>query len=234
MTIQPEIFSIVVLTGFLSLSFVFLGKKVNKLSVLEKPTGVGAVALLGIMALDGTIIANLGKKNGTKMAPFIGVSFLYILFGNLMGLVGLETPTSNLSVTLVFGFSTFAMIQIASIKMNGLKGYAKGFFEPIFPFVIPNFFGAIAPLISLSLRLFGNVVSGGVIMGLFYMFTEWVSSMLPVLGTAIPGFGTFNIVGVVIGPVLHLYFDLFSAFLQAFIFMSLTTILLSVEYGDDE
>src|SRR5699024_12533347 len=96
------------------------------------------------------------------------------------------------------------------------------FFDSFSFFLFLNIFVQIAPLLSLSFRLFGNVVAGSTIMSLLYMFTGWVSQFVPFIGE-------FNFFGVIVAPVLHLYFDLFSGFLQAFLFISLTIIFIVVE-----
>ena len=75
------------------------------------------------------------------------------------------------------------------------------------------------------MRLFGNVLSGGIIMSMLYAFTGWLSSFVPVIGG-------INVFGVIIAPIIHLYFDLFAGFLQAFLFMTLTSILISVEFTE--
>ena len=145
----------------------------------------------------------------------------------MSGLIGFPPPTANYSVTLSFGIISWILIQRASISTNGWGGYIKGFFEPIFPFVIPNIFGLFAPLISLSVRLFGNIIGGGVIMTLLYTFLNYLN------GIILP-WVKINVLGMFVAPVLHAYFDIFSAFLQAFIFISLTSILTSVEFPSEE
>jgi len=85
-----------------------------------------------------------------------------------------------------------------------------------------NVFGLVAPLISMSLRLFGNITSGSVLMLLFYTFTQWLSKLI------LP-FVDFNIIGIATAPFLHLYFDLFAGFIQTYIFISLTTIFIGIE-----
>lgn len=222
---MPDVIvSIIILTVVLSVLFISVGRKLKNLNPNEVPKGLTRNLIFYVESLNNYTVENMGEKHGKTMAAYIGSAFTFILLANMLGLLGLETPTSSLSVTLVFAIVSFVLIQRASIKSNGFKGYIKGFFQPVFLFFIPNFFGAIAPLISLSLRLFGNVLSGTVIMTLVYTFAAWVSSFLTGAG--------FNWFGVIIAPVLHLYFDLISAFLQAFIFVSLTQILIAVEYQD--
>ncbi|MBK2402656.1 MULTISPECIES: F0F1 ATP synthase subunit A [unclassified Erysipelothrix] len=223
--VQSELYSVLILTIAVSALIYVIGTKLKDLTLEERPKGLVLKAVLYVQTITTFTVQNMGEKHGKRMAAYIGSVFIYILLANMMGLTGLEAPTSNYSVTLVLAIITFVLIQIAKIDANGVKGYIKGFFEPFFPFVIPNFFGTVAPLISLSLRLFGNVLSGTVIMTLLYTFTAWVSSFVPVIGG-------FNFMGVIVAPVLHLYFDLFSAFLQAFIFISLTSILIAVEYSE--
>ena len=115
------------------------------------------------------------------------------------------------------------MIYYAGIKFNGLK-YFKGLMEPV-PFLLPlNIIGEIAKPISLSFRPFGNILGGAVIMALLYQFLGWLSSLIP--GVSIP-------IGQLIIPVpLHLYLDLFSGVLQAFIFVMLTMVFVSDAAGE--
>ena len=64
-------------------------------------------------------------------------------------------------------------------------------------------------------------------MSMLYSFTAWLSSFIPIIGK-------FNFIGAGIGSVLHLYFDVFSGFLQAFIFISLTIIFIGVETPQED
>ena len=219
---QIEIFSIVLLTIILCVGIYIAGKVLKDIDPDESVNGFTRVAVFYVESITNYTVGNMGEKHGKRMAAYIGSVFIYILLANMWGLTGLSAPTSTLSVTLVFAIITFCLIQAAKIESNGFKGYLKSFFQPFFLFVIPNFFGAIAPLISLSLRMFGNVLSGTVIMTMIYALGAWVSSFIPIAG--------FNWFGVLVAPVVHLYFDIFSAFLQAFIFISLTSILIAVEY----
>ncbi len=223
--LAPEQTAIIVVTTIICVSIVILGKRVKRLNVADNPKGFLQIGILYVQTINDMIESNMGKKHGRKFSAYLGSIFIYLLLANTVGLLGFETPTSSLSVTLVFALITWILIQGTSISQNGIKGYIKGFFEPFVPFVIPNIFGVLAPLISLSMRLFGNVLSGGIIMGMLYAFTAWLSSLFPVVGG-------FNFFGVIIAPIIHLYFDLFSGFLQAFLFITLTSILISVEYAE--
>ena len=223
--IQPEQLSIVVVTVFLVVMFIIIGRSMRQLEYTDSPKGIAAVGVLFVEMITNMTVDNMGKKYGQPMSIYIGSVFIYLLFANTFGLFGFEAPTSNFSVTLVLAFLSWALIQGVSIKHNGFKGYLKGFFEPFFPFVIPNIIGLVAPLISLSMRLFGNILAGSVIMGLVYSLGVWLSSFIPIIGG-------IDVISVFIAPVLHLYFDLFAGFLQAFLFVTLTQMFIAVEYAE--
>ncbi len=219
---QEEQGSIIIITIVLAIGFWYVGNKVKQLNRDETPNRIVAAAISYVQFISNYTTEAMGERYGKKFAAYIGSIFFYLLVANMSGLLGFSTPTANYSVPLVFAFITWISIQVVSIRENGIKGYLSGFLDPFPFFIIPNIFGQIAPLISLSLRMFGNVTSGAVIMSLLYTFTGWLSQFIPVIGG-------FNFIGVVIAPVLHLYFDLFSGFLQAFIFVSLSIIFIGIE-----
>ena len=176
--------------------------------------------------LDKLVKETMGENNVKRMpnmVPYIGSLVLFFACSNLIGLLGFRSPTTDLDTTLAWAMITFFMIYYAGIKFNGLK-YFKGLMEPV-PFLLPlNIIGEIAKPKSLSFRPFGNILGGAVIMALLYQFLGWLSSLIP--GVSIP-------IGQLIIPVpLHLYFDLFSGVLQAFIFVMLTMVFVSDAAGE--
>ena len=78
-------------------------------------------------------------------APYIGTLFLFVLFSNLLGLFTLRSPTADLNTTAAFALIHFGLVQVFSIKANGLKNRVKGFVEPV-PVVLPlNIVGEFSP-----------------------------------------------------------------------------------------
>ncbi len=223
---QAELFTILVVFCVLIFIIMRANKQLAAYKHGDKPKGLALYSMMYVDSILSITVPIMGEKNGRIMAGYIGSVFIYILLANWSGLLGFKTPTSNFSVTLALALITWVAIQVVKIKSIGFKGYIKDFFEPFAFFVIPNIFGTVAPLISLSLRLFGNVLSGMMIMTMLYSFTGWLSGLVPVIG----GFDFF---GVLIAPWLHMYFDLFSGFLQAFLFISLTTIFIAIEIQEE-
>ena len=142
---------------------------------------------------------------------YISTLFLFIIISNISGLFGLRPPTADYGVTLCLGLITFILVQFNGIKKNRIKHFTA-LFQPIW-FLFPiNLIGEFAVPLSLSLRLFGNVMSGTVLMGLIY-------DLLSPFTVAYPA-------------VLHAYFDLFSGCIQAYVFCMLTMVYVNDKIAD--
>ncbi len=167
----------------------------------EVPGGFQNVAELIVEMLDKMIGGVMGK-NAAAFANYIGILFIFILLSNISGLFGLRPPTADYGVTLALGLITFTLITFNKFKYQKVKGVIKGLCDP-WPIWAPiNVIGDIAVPISLSLRLFANVLSGTVMMALIY-------GLLGFIATAWPA-------------ALHVYFDLFSGAIQTYVFCMLT------------
>ena len=174
-------------------------------------TRPGKKQVIAEILVDG--IYNLTEttmgKQFKNFAPYIGTILLLVGISNISGLFGLRPPTSDLNTTLGLALITFVLIHYTGIKYKGVGGYLKGFLEPM-PFLLPiNLMGEIATPISLSFRLFGNILGGLIIMTLVYQALGWFS-LIPV------------------PAILHMYFDLFAGLLQSFIFGMLTMVFVSL------
>lgn len=214
-TIQVELIFSLIIMGILAIFFIYAGKRVRLADPLEKPKGLVLVCETGVGMIYDYMKSIMPEKFEKNYYPYFAMLFAYLIFANLSGLIGFDSPTSNYSITLSLTLITFTLIQWNAIKKKGGLTYLK---ELIWP--PTNLLGAIAPLISLSMRLFGNILSGTILMGLVYSFTGWLSGLVHV---------PFNIFGPVIAPVLHAYFDVFSGCIQTLVFVTLSSILISIE-----
>ena len=227
MMFQAEQISILVITAFLFFLFWYIRKELKKLRNDETPNRLTAAAISYVRWINDYTVDTMGDYYGPKFSAYMGSIFIYLLIASMSGLLGLSAPTANFSVTIVFAVITWLAIQGIKLKENGVKGYFQSLLEPFSFFLIPNIFSELAPLISLPLRIFGNIIAGSVIMSLLYTFTGWLSDFVPLIGN-------FNFIGVVVAPFLHLYFDVFAGFLQAFLFLSLSLIFISVEIPQEK
>ena len=169
----------------------------------EIPTGLQNVVEFVVETLQGFVNSSMGEHGG-KYINYVGTLFLFVFLSNISGLFGLRPPTADFGTTFSLALITFVMIQYNNIKCNKF-GAVTDLFQPIW-FLFPiNLIGEIATPISMSLRLFGNVMAGTVMMALYY-------GLLPIFAKiGIPAF-------------LHVYFDLFSGAIQAYVFTMLTMV----------
>lgn len=160
-----------------------------------------AAAEMLVEFVRDTVHGTMGTKYNAY-TPYIMTLLCYIMINNLMGLLGLRNPTADVSVTGTLAIITFCLVQYNRAKTGKFKGYFKSFVEPL-PFMLPfNIIGEFANPLALALRLFGNMVAGTVIGGLIYF-----------------ALGNF---AVLVPAVASLYFDIFSAVMQAYIFIMLS------------
>ncbi|MDO8685061.1 MAG: F0F1 ATP synthase subunit A [Clostridiales bacterium] len=174
-------------------------------------------------------INNFARQNigyhWKTFAPFVGTMFLFLIISNTISIFSIipsgeelyrltgwafferlpefkiRPPTRDLNIPLGMAVLTVITVTVAGIKVKGVKGWLHSFFEPvgfIFPLKIAENFIRI---MSLSFRLFGNVLGAFIIMEILYA----------IMPAALPA-------------AFSLYFDLFDGVLQAYIFVFLTTL----------
>ena len=231
MTIQSDVYVILLITILLGIGIILLSKKLKKADPLEKPTGILVPVLWAIDIVHRNVVNNVGEKTADILTPYILVLWVYIFVANTISLFGLSSPTSNLSVTLLLAFLTWLLIQITELKYQGFSGYMHGFLEPLAVMLPMNIVGKFSIMISMSVRLFGNILCGGIMMQLVYGATQALSN-------AIANFfgakgGVFNFIGPIVAPVLHAYFDLFAGFIQTLVFVTLTMVLIGNDIPED-
>ena len=227
MEIQSTVYYIWAVTGLIALLLLFVNSKLRKFDPLSQPKGVVLVCLMAAQTIENIVREKTNEQLARKLSPYIATVGLYIFVSNIAGLFALESPTGNYSVTLTLAAITCVLIEVCSAKARGAGGYVKSWFEPFVPFVLINIISKISTLASLSLRLFGNIISGGILMKVIYAMLAAVSSAIPLLHS-------FNLVGVIIAPVLHFYFDLFSGAMQTYIFVILSISFIGKELPSNE
>ena len=109
-----------------------------------------------------------GGHKFDKLIPFVAALFTTSVISNLISLIGLRSPTADLSTEAAWAVVVFIMITAEKIKASGILGYLKGFTTPIFIMTPFNILSEIATPISMACRHFGNILSGVVINGLIY------------------------------------------------------------------
>jgi len=150
----------------------------------------------------------MDKELAEKYAPLITALFMFLVLSNWLGIIPrLEEPTKDLNTTLGLGLLGFVLSHYLGIKTKGFKHYIKEYFEPIF-FMMPlNVIGEFAKVVSISFRLFGNIMGGSIII-------------------LVVSYLTYS---VILPPFLNMFFGLFVGTIQAFVFTMLTIVYISVQ-----
>jgi len=169
----------------------------------KEPDKKQTVLEMFVNTVNKVVRENMGESY-LGFVPFIGTLVLFILLMNIFGLFGLEPPTREYPITIGLASITFVIIQVYAIKKHGLLGYFAGYTKPIVPLLPINIMERIMLPVSLSLRLYGNILAGAVIMELVYESLGKFALAIPV--------------------PLHFYFDLFDGTIQMVIFVMLTMV----------
>jgi F-type H+-transporting ATPase subunit a len=157
-------------------------------SVSLVPAGAQNVFELVISGLEEFMVEITGEE-GRSFYPYIATLFLFILFCNLAGLLpGFLSPTSNINTPLAMALCTFVFTHYLGIKFHGVK-YIKHFLGPI-PWLAPLFFpieiiGHTARVLSLTLRLFGNIMGEDLVLAILLLLAGQFLAPLPMMFLAV-------------------------------------------------
>ncbi|HIY11448.1 MAG TPA: F0F1 ATP synthase subunit A [Candidatus Anaerofilum excrementigallinarum] len=177
---------------------------------------------------DGLVRQNMGEYF-KGFAPFIAAILALSAFSSLLSLIGLYPPTSDLNVVGGWALLVFFLITFYRFKAGPVQ-YLKAFADP--PLLAPlNVISEVATPVSMAFRHYGNVLSGSIISALVATALQGLSAI--VLGW-LPGvLGQFPLLQIGLPAILSVYFDLFSGYLQAFIFAMLTMLYVAGAFPAD-
>lgn len=202
-TLNHETIIMSFIVGVILIAFAWAATK--KISIL--PGGYQTLAEVIVAAFEGLVNDALDERN-RHYFPLILTLFMFIWISNMLGVIPfLSEPTKDLNTPLAYGILGFVISHYAGIKTKGFKAYASEYFQPMF-FMMPlNVIGELSKVVSISFRLFGNIMGGAIIIGVVGHLV-W-SLVLP--------------------PLLNAFFGIFVGSIQAFVFTMLTLVYISVQ-----
>lgn len=163
-----------------------------------------------VVTLSRRQIEEVGLRHPEKFMPFLVTLFLFIATANLLTIVpGYEPPTGSLSTTTALAVSVFIAVPLFGIADKGVIGYLKGYAEPTWIMLPFNIIGELTRTLALAVRLFGNMMSGVMILAILLTISPL---FFPIL---------MNILGLLTGMV------------QAYIFSILATVYIAAATRDD-
>ncbi|MBU2571235.1 MAG: F0F1 ATP synthase subunit A [Gammaproteobacteria bacterium] len=117
-------------------------------------------------------IEEVGLKRPEKYLGFLGTLFLFIVTANLFAIFpGYEPPTGSLSTTAALAIAVFVAVPFYGIAKQGLGGYLKSYLKPTLIMLPFNIIGELSRTLALAVRLFGNMMSGTMIVAILLVVT---------------------------------------------------------------
>jgi F-type H+-transporting ATPase subunit a len=225
MSITKHVVFLWLSAAILCLAAIAVARSYSKRSV---PSGfANFIETLVVFARDEIVLPNMGRS-GLKYMPYILTTFLFILIMNLFGLIPYgASATGNVSVTAGLAIIAFVMIQYSAIRAQGLGHYLMhltgGVHWALWPIMVPiEILGLFTKPFALCIRLFANVTGGHIVIvsliGLIFVFKSYIVAAGPII----------FVVGIS-------FLELFVAFLQAYIFVMLTSLFmgLGIKAGEE-
>ena len=120
-------------------------------------------------------IADVGLRHPEKYLGFLGTLFLFVASAALCTIIpGYEPPTASLSTTAALALCVFVVVPLYGIERQGIGGYLKSYVEPTFIMLPFNMISELSRTLALAVRLFGNMMSGAMIVGILLTITPFI------------------------------------------------------------
>ena len=226
--IPGEVISSLIVVVIVIILAIIVGIMARFADPLKRPKGLLHLAEIGVNYFDN-FAKDLAGPAMPNFGGFIMGVAVYLFIAFIFGLTGLPSPVTYMAVPLSLGLTTFILIHVTSIRYTKWK-YFKRYIDPIPIFLPINLISMWAPLLSLTLRLFGNAIAGWALLTI-------VESGLTSLSQQLFAFMQTEWSGVFLAPIplalLHAYFDLFSGLIQTVVFISLTAIFIGQEVPEE-
>jgi F-type H+-transporting ATPase subunit a len=154
-------------------------------------------------------IAEIGLVQPRRFLGFIGTLFLFVALASLCTVFpGYRPPTGSLSTTAALALCVFIAVPLYGIRENGLIGYFRTYMEPTFLMLPFNIIGEISRTLALAVRLFGNMMSGQMIVGILLTIAPYIF------------------------PIVMTLLGLLTGMVQAYIFSVLATVYIAAAMSD--
>jgi len=122
-----------------------------------------------------TQIHEVGLEDPKKYLGFLGTLFLFVAVAAVCTVFpGYESPTASLSTTTALALSVFVAVPFFGIEEGGIKNYLKSYIEPTVIMLPFNIVSELSRTLALAVRLFGNMMSGGMIVGILLSITPFI------------------------------------------------------------
>ena len=201
-----------IIAAVLAVTGIWMGSRLETVPTTKRQLAAEII----VEKLYGYARQNLGSE-AVRYAPYMGSLFAYIIAGSMLGLLGLRPVTADINSAMGLSLLSFLLIQTSSIRALGLRGRMHHLCSP-YPFMLPlHLIEEVTLPVSLAFRLFGNIFGGLVVVELWMILMEWLSSF----------FSQIPVLRAVLVLPLNAFFDIFEPAIQTYIFVTLTMVFLA-------
>lgn len=124
-------------------------------------------AMEALFTMINDQISEISQDKSGKILPFAGTLFIFILASVLLSLIpGFISPSGSLNTTIALALSVFFAVPAYGISSQGIKGYLKDYLKPTWIMLPFNIISEISRAVSMAIRLYGNVMSSSIIVGI--------------------------------------------------------------------
>ena len=210
---ENHIFSLIslIIIMFILCILIFIAIKKQK---IDKAPSTTIIMVEGLIVMGDNYSSDLSDHRLDKANPYFISLFAFLFFGHIISLFGFAPIGSSLSVV----FAATAATWFATIGIGFAYQKIKYLFNLLNPIQIA---GNVSPLISLTFRLFGNIIGGIVLITLLHISLDKIWIKIIKVPEGSPA-ATLNPISMLITPFMNLYLDIFVGAIQAFVFMTLT------------
>ncbi len=197
---------------FIIILSIWIGTYVSRLDVRDKPNKFVTLVIQFIDFFNNYVKGYIGK-HWKFVTPIALTLALYVALANMSGILALDSPTRYTSITFSLSIISFVVVQATGFISQSWK-HLSGLFKPLWPLFPLNLISDVTPILSMALRLFGNIISGSVILLLIYRLTGWAS--------------------ILVAPAFHLVFDIGFGLIQTLVLVLLTIVFASIKIDEDD
>ena len=223
------VLSSLIIMALVAILAIIIGIQAKFANPLKPTKGLLKLAEIFVEWLEKWVMDNMGVEAGSNWAGYFMALFTYLFLSFIWGITGMHSVVDVLLIPLSLAIVMFVLIQVTALRYQRLH-YFHRYIEPLVVWLPINLITMWSPIISTSLRMFGNCIAGSIIITLVDWALQGVSANL---FSAMGSWGSIFLSPIPIA-ILNLYFSLFSGFVQTLVFCSLNAVWIGQEIPHDE
>ena len=228
-TLSGGVLSSLIIMALIAILAIIIGIQAHFADPLKRPKGLLKVAEMFVAWLEDWTSDTMGIEKGSNWPGYFMGLFTYLFVSFIWGITGMHSVIDVLLIPFSLALVMFILIQATGLRYQ--KGrYFHRYIEPLVVWLPINMVTMWTPIISTSLRMFGNAIAGSIILAIVDWALQGVSASL------FAGMGDWGRIWLspLVLAILNLYFSLFSGYVQTLVFCSLNAVWIGQEIPQAE